>query len=521
MQRTLIAALLAGLFTTAHAGPTPKKVWITVGDQAFGQLQKLVPSVVAADSSHVPNGMMMADGVSSQDQVHVVEVDESVLHGLSDSIHDELHRCGGFVAHTSRQEAVRALQPANPANFTRPTYAIDNQSIVKPLLPQMQESKIGSTIVDLSKFTNRYYTTQAGVAASDWLSKQWQSLASGRSDVTVEQIAHAGWPQKSVMLTIKGQSKPEEIVVVGGHLDSIHGGTQMTETTLAPGADDDASGIASMTEAIRVMLANGYKPNRTIKFIGYSAEEVGLRGSKDIAQRFKSQNANVVGVIQLDMTNYKGSDKDIYIYTDYTDNAQNEFVANLIKTYLPELSIGYDRCGYGCSDHASWNAQGYPTSMPFEASFNSMNKKIHTAQDTFASMGNQAQHALKFSKLALSFAVELGSDGAVPPQPGGDKSEKFEGSLSQDQNKQFGPFKLAAGARLVAELNGVGDADLYLRQGAAPSRQDWDCRPYRGDAVETCSLTATSATDVYLMVDAYRDNTYSLKVSYPNGLRAR
>ncbi|MBA5760487.1 M20/M25/M40 family metallo-hydrolase, partial [Escherichia coli] len=71
------------------------------------------------------------------------------------------------------------------------------------------------------------------------------------------------------------------------------------------------SGIASLTEALRVLLANNYRPKRTIKFVGYAAEEAGLLGSKAIAKQFRTQNANVVGVLQLDMTNYKGDPKDI------------------------------------------------------------------------------------------------------------------------------------------------------------------------------------------------------------------
>ena len=39
--------------------------------------------------------------------------------------------------------------------------------------------------------------------------------------------------------------------------------------------------------------------------------------------------------------------------TDYTDSNLTQFLASLIDEYLPELSYGYDRCGYGCSDHAS------------------------------------------------------------------------------------------------------------------------------------------------------------------------
>jgi putative aminopeptidase FrvX len=52
---------------------------------------------------------------------------------------------------------------------------------------------------------------------------------------------------------------------------------------VAPGADDDASGIAPLLEVLRIALASGWKPKRTVKFMGYAREEVGLRGSNAIA----------------------------------------------------------------------------------------------------------------------------------------------------------------------------------------------------------------------------------------------
>jgi len=72
--------------------------------------------------------------------------------------------------------------------------------------------------------------------------------------------------------------------------------------------------------------------------------------------------------------------------------------------------VAYDPCGYACSDHASWTGHGFAASMPFESSFAHDNKAIHTANDTIATFGGTADHALKFSQLALAFAVELGSD---------------------------------------------------------------------------------------------------------------
>ncbi|PHV10396.1 M28 family metallopeptidase [Chitinimonas sp. BJB300] len=519
MQYKLLTLLLAGAFMFSPAQAAPKKIWITVGDAAYAQLQKLAPEVVASESQVMAgsvgnNPSALANPEASKlERAHVVEVDESLLFGLSEAVHHELNRCGGFMAHSSKEEALAALQaPATLLESSRPSYTIDNQATVNPLLPQMQDSNIADTIASLSAFTNRYYTTTHGVNASNWLMQRWQQLAGGRTDVTVEQFTHSAYPQKSVILTIKGTDNANEVVVLGGHLDSING-SGTTENTRAPGADDDASGIASLTEALRVMLASGYKPRRTIKFMGYAAEERGLLGSQDIAKKFKADNINVVGVMQLDMTNYKGSANDIYIYTDYTDSQQNTFVTNLITTYLPTLTIGTDRCGYGCSDHASWYNQGYLTSMPFEASFNQDNPNIHTVNDTYANMGNQAQHALKFSRLGLAFAVELGSDGAAVPPPG-DKVETFTGNLGKGQKMNLGPFKVGAGGKFLADMTGTGDADLYVRKGSAPTTSSYDCRPYKNGSTESCTLNLTANGDVYVMLNGYATASYNLKVTY-------
>ncbi|RQQ50165.1 M28 family metallopeptidase [Burkholderia stagnalis] len=404
-----LSAALCGTLVAAAAHAAP--VWITLGDSALRQLQRVDAGVTAVYSTTVAAGKTDS-GVARRETVHVVQIDDAALGELAAAVHRTRGHGPGFVVHDSFDEARQALQPlpAALAKQAAAEYQVANVSQISTWIQQLQASNIVGTITSLSGFTNRYYTTSHGVAASDWLALQWKQLANGRADVTVEQFAHASWPQKSVILTIKGSDASAGTVVLGGHLDSTVGRT--TENTRAPGADDDASGIASLTEALRVLLANNYKPKRTIKFIGYAAEEAGLLGSKAIAKQFRAQNANVVGVLQLDMTNYKGDAKDIYLITDYTNAAQNTYLSNLARTYLPELTVGTSQCGYACSDHASWNAQGYPASLPFEADQND-SPYIHTVNDTLANSDRQANHALKFGKLALAYAVDLGNGGTT------------------------------------------------------------------------------------------------------------
>ena len=351
---------------------------------------------VSLATSDVPAGHA---AIESADGVSVVQLRESELDALAQHEHAE-GRCGGFMVHATRADALADLHPAreNPIDYT-----LDRAPVVAAVLPRLDKDRIAGTIRELSAFPTRYFKSASGVAASTWLRDRWRSFSS-RPDVTVELFKHAQWDQPSVIMTIPGTTKRDEVIVIGGHLDSI---SLARASGTAPGADDDASGIATLTEVARVLLAANYHPARTLVFMGYAAEEVGLRGSQDIAAAYKKAGTKVVGALQLDMTAYQGSEKDIWLMKDFTSAPQNAFITKLIELYTG-ASYGLDACGYACSDHASWHRIGVPVSMPFESRMRDRNKKIHTRDDTLETSGNNADHALKFARLAAAYAIELG-----------------------------------------------------------------------------------------------------------------
>jgi bacterial leucyl aminopeptidase len=348
----------------------------------------------------------------------VSEIKTHQLGDVSEYIHEREMRCGGYFAFKTRKQAddfiasdqsAAVMQASMVANYT-----IDNTATVDPWLPQASESNIYNTINHLQGYQNRYYASSTGKSSAEWIRTTWQGLAAGRSDVTSELFTACGncSIQPSVILTIQGAELPNEVVVLGAHLDSINANGGGSTSQHAPGADDDASGIATLTEVIRISLASGWRPKRTIKFMGYAAEEVGLRGSRAIAEAFRNGNVNVVGVLQLDMTNYKsGSVEDMQLITDYSNADMQTFVVGLFDHYLAPsgLTRGTYTCGYGCSDHASWTSAGYPAAMMFEAGdVQGYFPYIHTTSDTLANMGESAQHSVKFAKLALAFLGEMG-----------------------------------------------------------------------------------------------------------------
>uniref|UniRef100_UPI0040480349 M28 family metallopeptidase n=1 Tax=Vibrio anguillarum TaxID=55601 RepID=UPI0040480349 len=491
-KQTLLAIALAGCFSTAYA---EEKVWISIGGDATQTALR------SGAQSLLPENLI------NQTSVWVGQVPVSELATLSHEMHENHQRCGGYMVHPSAQSAMSvSAMPLNLNAFSAPE--ITQQTTVNAWLLSVSAQQITSTITTLTQFKNRFYTTSTGAQASNWIADHWRSLSASLPASKVEQITHSGYNQKSVILTITGSEKPDEWVVIGGHLDSTLG-SRTNESSIAPGADDDASGIAGVTEIIRLLSEQNFRPKRSIAFMAYAAEEVGLRGSQDLANRFKAEGKKVMSVMQLDMTNYQGSREDIVFITDYTDSNFTQYLTQLLDEYLPSLTYGFDTCGYACSDHASWHAVGYPAAMPFESKFNDYNPNIHSPQDTLQNSDPTGFHAVKFTKLGLAYVVEMGN-ASTPPTPSNQlKNGVPVNGLSASRNsKTWYQFELQEAGNLSIVLSGgSGDADLYVKYQTDADLQQYDCRPYRSGNNETCQFSNAQPGRYSILLHGY--NNYS------------
>ena len=95
----------------------------------------------------------------------------------------------------------------------------------------------------------------------------------------------------NVIGEIKGSTNPEEIMVVGGHLDSWD---------LGDGSHDDGAGCVQSMEVLRLLKVSGYKPKRTIRAVLFMNEENGLRGGNKYAEIAESKNENHVFALESD-----------------------------------------------------------------------------------------------------------------------------------------------------------------------------------------------------------------------------
>ena len=117
---------------------------------------------------------------------------------------------------------------------------------------------------------------------------------------------------------------------------------------------------------------------------------------------------------------------------------------------------------------------------------------------------------------ASIYGAPAGGNPEPQPEPqGSPQSGSASGQLAQGQVQHFQPFSVVAGTLLDVALSGSGDADLYVRFGGEPSFSQYDCRPYRSDSNERCSIDVPAgASQAHVMVHGYAAATFELSAQW-------
>lgn len=344
-------------------------------------------------------------------------VTEADLIRISKYSHEK-GRCAGFQV-LEEKKIPTALSKFKPMKIREQKYLMKAKaqitkadSNIKDAIKEVSDQKISDWISWLSGFGGRYHAAANPNIHTAALAERLRNMVAGVGYPTqVELVQHRRTKQNSVRLRLVGAKRPSEIIVLGGHLDSVN--WSMGGINTAPGADDNASGSAALLEALRVILMQG-QPERTIEFMWYAAEEVGLYGSTEIADEYEAQKKDVIAVLQLDMTLHPGSGANVISsVSDFTSGWLRDMLVEFNNNYL-NIKIIDDKCGYACSDHAPWFNNGYPTLMPFESHTDKMNGRIHTPQDAVNSASSM-HHAAIFSKIAVIYGMTLANSDLRAP----------------------------------------------------------------------------------------------------------
>ena len=296
---------------------------------------------------------------------------------------------------------------------------IDNEEVVNSLVSSVDPTRLQETSLSFfSRFKTRDSRSPIGRDASEGVFELWLEIIENTKyspnhpimDIFREKATNhdqIGDRQESIVVEIRGYESKSEIIILGAHLDSINS-KDLKATGIAPGIDDNVSGISVLTEVLHSIVINEYHPDKTIRIIAFAAEEIGLLGSRKMAieQQFETQE-KIIAMVNFDMVGYKGSGKDMYISSDYSNMDLAQFLRLLLNHYQPDLTHDFQQCGYPCSDHASWHAYGFPAAMASELDLkqpnSTLNPYYHSSRDNYA----DGRIMAKYAKLALAFLAEV------------------------------------------------------------------------------------------------------------------
>jgi carboxypeptidase Q len=167
---------------------------------------------------------------------------------------------------------------------------------------------------------------------------------------------------------IRGSEKPDEVVILGAHLDSWDLGT---------GSTDNGTGSMAVMEAARALVKSGLQPKRTIRFILFSGEEEGLCGSVKYVEAHKNDLDKISGVLVHDTGT--GRVLSIGLHDNYQDREiTDQTIAPLHELRLREATM----LRQGGTDHKSFDDVGVPGFWTVQ-DFAEYGKTHHSQTDTF------------------------------------------------------------------------------------------------------------------------------------------
>lgn len=192
-------------------------------------------------------------------------------------------------------------------------------------------------------------------------------------DTSIQSGTYSGRAYNNVVGVHYGTTRPDDIYIIGAHYDSVSN----------PGADDNASGVAGVLEAARVL--SQYQSDATIVFIAFDREEDGLIGSYGYAGLHAGDN--IRGMLSLDMIAYNPAGATHNYARVYNNAASGPLADQLQSTVETYGGLTVARPGHiGASDHYPFQLRGFQAVLLIEYSV-FQNPHYHKATDSVDTPG--------------------------------------------------------------------------------------------------------------------------------------
>ena len=341
------------------------------------------------------------------------------------------------------------------------------------IIDSISENRIESDIKKLVSFGTRHtlsdtisITTGIG-AARRWIKKSFKDISSNCNNClevsyqknyfikNKRRLIKDVWINNVIAIQ-RGLVNPNRYIIMSGDIDSRVSDPN-NYTSLSPGANDNASGMAGVIEAARVL--SKYKFDNSIIYVGLSGEEQGLYGGAGLANYAKKNNWEIIGILNNDMIgNIEGVDGVIdnlsfRIFSEPTPANESEvsikrrrfyggevdgnsrqlarYIHNTVRKYMPEMNpmmiYRLDRFGRG-GHHRPFNDLGYAGVRIMEAheNYNRQHQDIRTENGIEYGDVISGVNFKYAKKLTAVNAINLASLGWSPEEP---KNVKIGGAV--------------------------------------------------------------------------------------------
>ena len=297
----------------------------------------------------------------------------------------------------------RASLPRLSRDF--PHVSEENPAI-REMLNQVNQDSLRATVQYLQDYNNRIWNTPNAYSTSDWIAGRMRALGLEveQQSFYVNSWLGSGEAAPNVIGIQRGTLYPDTYVVCGSHFDSFswegYGGGGA-----CPGADDNATGVASVLESARIMTQ--YEFEYSIIYCAYGCEELGLYGSEAYASRCQQQGMDIIGYFNNDMNGYLYGDQ-IHIDCIYPNAVEpiGAYYRNIGSVYYPELPIRHVNFNEGDSDHTSFNNHGYMGIYPFE-DYQNYSPYIHTVNDLIGLSVNSFDMSQQYCQMNIACLAEI------------------------------------------------------------------------------------------------------------------
>ncbi len=333
------------------------------------------------------------------------------------------------------------------------------------IIDSVSADRLESDIRTLAGFGTRHTmsdttsSTRGIGAARRWIKREFENISEqcgGCLEVHEQRTLVEGDPESrigedtwivNVYAVLRGNTHPNRYVIMSGDIDS-RASDVMNETIDAPGANDNASGMAGAIEAARVL--SEYEFANSIILAGLSGEEQGLYGGRHMAEMATEEGWEIIGVLNNDMIgNIEGVDgvidnRTFRIFSEpYSANAterelqlkrffggENDgisrqlarYIYETTETYMPEMDpmliYRLDRFGRG-GHHRPFNEAGFPGVRIMEAheDYTEQHQDIRTENGIDYGDVIEEVNFEYAQKLTAVNAVALAAMAKAPPKP--------------------------------------------------------------------------------------------------------